>query len=866
MSATLDDLMLSVGVVSVPEWFSKITLPFWPMPHQLETVKVYARNSRYADFSDPGCVSADTEFLSPTGWKRIDQWNGEEVAQFHPDEQTMSFVHPHRYVKEPCEEMYLFRPTKGVDMKLSKCHRVLHFAQNSGRYRVDSAERVKELHEDQVNGFRGLFCTTPRYSGTTKIPLTHQQLRVQAMVLADGSFTAKVGTRCDVRVLKERKKARCRWILKDAGIPFKEYEALEGYSVFNFYAPLREKTFPLEWWDAPVDQKEVLLDEVRHWDGSDRKASSFTYTSLHKPDADFVQFLATSCGRNSTTSTRRHKILEGKWFLEHTTHVSGRGNLQGIYSSESKTKITTEPTEDGYMYCFSVPSTFLVLRRGGRVFTTGNCGKTFPAHIHGILMAALGNKVCFIMPPKLIGQFQDEMEDFFVGITDHLQIANLDVPAAKKVKQVDEWDANGWPDILMLSYDVYRMLNDPAPTKAIGRNRWFLEDGTPYWKEQDVAYDKTATPYTKDGRRINSRGRAANSWQFKLNKAEYNVLFFDEAHALCGTDSILSKSVKAMSDDLGDDIAIYLMTGTPVPTHLHDAYGIIRLINPEAYQSYAAFERQHCDTSRISVRGKGGKEVKVKTITGYRNTDKVHESLFANARRVQKRDVITMPDPVIGQIRVKLSGKHKRLYDKIINDHFAVVGDTVLAPDSQSEVRALALRLISCPDEFDPSLSKDNEVAAAADAYLDSVNPANFKVIIFAYHRTVIEFLAKRYEQWNPAVVYGGSSGNEQVKRFKEDDSCRIAIINWVSGGAGLNLQIAHHILFYECPTSPKDAKQAIARADRKGQANIVNAVFLRVMGTLSDKNFKNLLKNEASNNQVVQDTKDLLHELLKKS
>ena len=500
-------------------------------------------------------------------------------------------------------------------------------------------------------------------------------------------------------------------------------------------------------------------------------------------------------------------------------------------------------------------------------FSDPGTGKTYPAQAHAVLMAALGNKVVFAMPPKLIGQFEGELYDFFCGVQNHLRVGRLDELAApKKLSQIQQWDATGWPDILLLSYDMYRFLNDRAPTKSIGRNLWRLQDGSPYWKEQDVPWVPNATPYTKDGREISKRGKASNPFCLKLLKVGYNVLFFDEAHALCGTESILSQSVKEMSDQLGDEIAIYLMTGTPVPTHLHDSYGIIRLINPQAYSSYAGFERRHCLTKLIPVRGKQGKQIKVKQIYGYQNTEAVHQAIYKNARRVQKRDVVPMPDPVVSQVRVRLAPRHKKLYDKIVQERFAVLGDRVLAPDSQSEVRALALQLISCPDEFDPTLSKDNEVAAACDALLDSIDPKQHKVLIFAFHKSVIKFLAHRYAEWNPAVVYGESSGSSDVEKFKKDPTCRVAIVNWVSGGAGLNLQMAHHVIFYECPTSPKDAKQGIARVDRKGQANIVNVYFLRVMGTFSDRNFKNLLKNEISNNEVVRDTRDLLHEFLKAS
>jgi SNF2 family DNA or RNA helicase len=494
-------------------------------------------------------------------------------------------------------------------------------------------------------------------------------------------------------------------------------------------------------------------------------------------------------------------------------------------------------------------------------------GKTFPAQTHAVLMAALGNKAMFAMPPKLILQFYQELKDFFQGIEAHLHIAHLDVPAPKKVKLFAEWDATGWPDILLTSYDVYRILNDPSPTKQIGPNLWFREDGSPYWKEKGVPYDNAAQPYTKDGRLINRRGRAPNPHRFRLKKNGYNVLFFDEAHALCGVESILSTSVNDMSTQLGEDVAIYLMTGTPVPTHLHDVYGLIRLINPEAYGSKVSFQRRHCKTEEFSIKLPDNKVKRVSQITGYFNTDEVYKALYANARRVQKRDVIEMADPLISQVRVALSPAHRKLYRQVVNDRFAVLGDAVLMPDNQSALRHLALQLISCPEKFDPSgtVTLDNELAATTDTLLDSINPANHKVIIFAYYQRTIEFLAERYAAWNPAVIYGAGTGtHEQVQRFKHDPDCRVAVINWVAGGAGLNLQVAHHIIFYECPTSPKDAKQAIARSDRKGQVNIVNVYFLRVMSTLLDRNFKNLLKNEEENNQVVRDKKDLLYELLR--
>lgn len=493
-------------------------------------------------------------------------------------------------------------------------------------------------------------------------------------------------------------------------------------------------------------------------------------------------------------------------------------------------------------------------------------GKTFPAQTHAILMASLGNKVVFTMPPKIIRQFLGEFDEFFRGIGKHLTIDHLDRSAAQKSKLIKRWDAEGWPDILLISYDAFRQFNARAKVKTVPRNQWKLPDGvTSYWvKDADgttVARDRNATPHTKDGDPItlNRKGvaKATNRDQLKLKQVGYNVFFFDEAHALCNPEAIVWKSVQHMDHEVGDDIAIYLMTGTPVPTHLENVYGLIRLLDRTSYRNKSQFDRKHVILNP---------NTKYRHVLGYKGEDEIYQRLYRYARRVQKRDVLPLPDPLISATPIRLTGKHKALYDQILRDRFAVLGDQVLTPDNDSALRMLALQLISCPDEFDESgeIGKDNELTKWCDDRLDSINPANHKIIIFAHFKRTIEFLRKRYAKWNPAVMNGATtSGWKEVDRFKEDDSCRLFIVNWASGGAGLNLQVAHHIIFYEVPTSPKDAKQAIARADRSGQENIVNVYFPRVLNTYLDRNFRNLLKNERQNNEVVRDQHDLLYQLL---
>lgn len=489
-------------------------------------------------------------------------------------------------------------------------------------------------------------------------------------------------------------------------------------------------------------------------------------------------------------------------------------------------------------------------------------GKTFPAQMHAVVMASYNNKVVFTMPPKLLRQFQQEFFDFFIGIENHIRIERLDGTGAQNAKKIAAYKEQGWPDILLISYDRFRQYNARALKKNVGWTQWYRQNGESYFKVKDGKKIQEAVapgeqPYTKAGMPIDGKGKAENPDQMLLKNAGYNVFFFDEAHRLCNPESQAFKSCQAMNHEMGDEVALYLMSGTPVPTHLHNVYGLIKLVNPGAYSNHKQFMRKHVLIDP---------DVKYLRVLGYKNVDEVHQALYKNARRVQKREVNRLADPIISSIPVKLSGAHKTLYDKIIQDRFAILGDQVLAPESDPALRQMALQVISCPDQFDPTgkLSMDNELSDACDTLLESIDPARHKVILFAHYKRTVAFLAKRYAHWNPAVMNGETTHSwAEVERFKMDPDCRLFIVNWESGGEGLNLQVASHVVFYECPTSPRHAKQGIARVDRTGQHNIVNVYFFRVLNTLYDKNFKNLMKNEQSNNRVVMDKLDLLHEYL---
>lgn len=316
-----------------------------------------------------GCVDCDTEYFNGTEWKKISEYKeGEYVLQYDDKTEKANLTLPYSYIVNPCEKLYhLFTDTKTVDMVLSDAHDFAYIT-SKGHMQKKSFIEVKKIHEETSQGFYGKIQTAFNFSGKG-IELSENEIRLQVAVMADGSF--KKGLKlCIINVKKDRKKERLRELLK--GQKYKEYKKTNGYSEFRFYAPRREKQFNEYWYNCNNEQLKIIVDEVFKWDGTEKgKRRSFYSTS--KKSADFIQFAISATGSRATISVDKRKEKEC-----FTVIKSSYGSKIHICSSRSKNKaqIQTYIPKDSKEYCFKVETGFLVLRRNGRIFITGNCGKS----------------------------------------------------------------------------------------------------------------------------------------------------------------------------------------------------------------------------------------------------------------------------------------------------------------------------------------------------------------------------------------------------------------------------------------------------------------------------------------------------------
>lgn len=363
-----------------------------PQPRQLVFHQSKADEILYG-----GCVSGDTEYLTRSGWKRIDQYADEEIAEWQPDG-SFRFANPVRYINDPCRELIEFTSGR-LDMALSPDHRVPLYDWDK-QFTVKPASRLEShpsKHWIPVE-------TRPEAGG---IDLTDMQIRLIVAIHADGAFDGSTPNYCRMTLRKPRKRKRLEWLLGSLGIEWKEYHNPNRPTEvrYSFRSPVVSKTYAA-WWGINRLQMAIVLEEMSHWDGgiAGAEGGDIDFSTTVKVDADFMQFVAHGLGRHASISTTRN---EAPWKDAYRVNITRKPLLYGVsiraFDDNKGTVIRRIPAER--MYCFETSTGYWVARRNGKIFCTGNSaggGKSYALRWDAI-------DFCINLPGFFAGLFRETL-------------------------------------------------------------------------------------------------------------------------------------------------------------------------------------------------------------------------------------------------------------------------------------------------------------------------------------------------------------------------------------------------------------------------------------------------------------------------
>lgn len=342
---------------------------YWPTP---TGVRFHASPARVRCVIGPvGCLPGDTEVMTPAGWKRIDGWrDGWKALEWDSETGEAKFCRPKVYVVGDCNDMIEIRCGKGFSMTMTENHRVPLFDWR-GKFVVKSAAEV--VHKPSKH-------TVPTtWRSAESVAWNTLDLRLWVAIAADGSYP-KRGRQCVFMLRKARKVQRLEWLLGELGVKYTKqaYTRSDGAKEIGirFERPKHPKHFDWRLAKCSYAQAEAVVDETQYWDGLFGFDENRFY-STDTRDADIVQYLAHACGRGATISVS-HDERNEKWRDCSTVYIARPGSPKGrVMLRCDSAKASLVKTADGRQYCFETETGFFVVRQNGRIFITGNSGKTW---------------------------------------------------------------------------------------------------------------------------------------------------------------------------------------------------------------------------------------------------------------------------------------------------------------------------------------------------------------------------------------------------------------------------------------------------------------------------------------------------------
>lgn len=319
-------------------------------------------SGRYAS-RNPNCLSLDTQILTKRGWKNYDQLDSNTDIAAYSGKEVVWEKYNNYYLSGNEDKEMVSVKNQHFNMRLTDNHRIVYFdRKNKDKLHIKSA---KEFPKD-AKIYHGA------YTKSDDIGFFKPWLQFLVACQADSEIR-RDSSKIRFIFKKERKYKRLMEILsnlkyhvEDKSDPTKinrPYEILiSGAKQAVIGCIGYEKEFPNHWVSMGDTERDILLNEIFEWDGLSTRKNN--YSSNNESNVDFIQSLCVLHGWRA--HKRTYRSLSSK--VDNYQLDITKRNYSFTANCEVFTRTSTEK-----VWCVSVPSGMMVVRRGSDTFITGNC-------------------------------------------------------------------------------------------------------------------------------------------------------------------------------------------------------------------------------------------------------------------------------------------------------------------------------------------------------------------------------------------------------------------------------------------------------------------------------------------------------------
>lgn len=347
--------------------------------------------------------------------------------------------------------------------------------------------------------------------------------------------------------------------------------------------------------------------------------------------------------------------------------------------------------------------------------------------------------------------------------------------------------------------------------------------------------------------RINGKGQFVLDGP--LSKIPFKTIIGDEIQAIGNPTSQRSKAFRALAKRIPGVLG---MSGTPARSKPAQFWPLLNLVAPETFADHRRYLNRYCGPAS---NGFG------MTYDGASHTEELHALIAPLILRRTKADVMKdLPPKTIEVVPVEVSDHAMSEYKR--QEELAFNSKDLTQQERRDRVMGLLNTAYAMKEQGALRWIKD---------FMDS---GEQKLVLFCWHRDVVELLMNAMKSYHPIKINGevtGAARDKAVQRFVSDPNCRMVVANIQAGGVGLDgLQnVCSYTAFVEFSHTPNDHTQAEDRLHRGGQDNPVTAYYLVAPGTVDDDAIESLDRKRQMLNAVLDgkacEDSDLLTEILAK-
>ena len=274
-----------------------------------------------------------------------------------------------------------------------------------------------------------------------------------------------------------------------------------------------------------------------------------------------------------------------------------------------------------------------------------------------------------------------------------------------------------------------------------------------------------------------------------------------------------------------------IMTGTPVANRPYDIWSQIKFLDGgEAFgYSFGEFKNKLDLPPNAADAPRYGEALSsvMKSIKGF------------SVRETKSTAGIELPDKTILTHSVRLAHRQFAIYTAYRDEMAYEVKAGYI--DDAEHVLKLLLRLVQCasnPVLVDPSYNEDPAKYIKLLDLLEEIDLGSRKAIIWSGFIGNVEWLIDKLKNHAPQKVHGSmtvADRNRAIKKFKENDSCRLLVATPGAAKEGLTLTVANHAVFYDRGFSLDDYLQAQDRIHRISQTEDCFVHNLIAEGTIDE-------------------------------